>query len=209
MSKSNGGNPGYKDNCNKLKNRRMYSNLRHQLNRLHTRTTRKAEASTHALTFSAPKIKVDIYDGKTSIDQWWFKFITFLSLQKLSEAVAIYTAILTNRCSWELFFLPCCLYQIFLRIYTTGHLQLIQAIHTPQRTTYGCQTERCWMCGWLRTSSDLPNNRKDCGPGMDITVIMNGLKPDLNAEVIKADPQTVEDLRNVVAKRRRTTTPAV
>lgn len=89
MSKRNAENPGYKDNSNKLKNRRMYSNLRHQLNRLHTRTTRKAEASTHALTFSAPNVKVDIYDGKTSIDQWWFKFITFLSLQKLSEAVAI------------------------------------------------------------------------------------------------------------------------
>lgn len=46
------------------------------------------------------------------------------------------------------------------------------------------------------------------------TVIMNGLKPDLSAEVIKADPQTLEDLRNVAARaemaeRRRTTTPAL
>lgn len=43
---------------------------------------------------------------------------------------------------------------------------------------------------------------------MDDFVFMNGLKPDLSAEVVKADPQTVEDLRNV-AERRRTTTPAV
>lgn len=43
---------------------------------------------------------------------------------------------------------------------------------------------------------------------------MNGLKPDLSAEVIKADPQTLEDLKNVAARaemaeRRRTTTPAL
>lgn len=50
--------------------------------------------------------------------------------------------------------------------------------------------------------------------GWLITVIMNGLKPDLSAQVIKADPQTLEDLRNVavraeMAERRRTTTPAL
>lgn len=47
-----------------------------------------------------------------------------------------------------------------------------------------------------------------CGKSVDDFVFMNGLKPDLSAEVVKADPQTVEDLRNV-AERRRTTTPAV
>lgn len=47
-----------------------------------------------------------------------------------------------------------------------------------------------------------------CAKSVDDFVFMNGLKPDLSAEVVKADPQTVEDLRNV-AERRRTTTPAV
>lgn len=50
--------------------------------------------------------------------------------------------------------------------------------------------------------------------GWLITVIMNGLKPNLSAEVIKADPQTLEDLTNVAARAemtelRRTTTPAL
>lgn len=50
--------------------------------------------------------------------------------------------------------------------------------------------------------------------GWLITVIMNGLKPNLSAKVIKADPQTLEDLTNVAARAemaelRRTTTPAL
>lgn len=50
--------------------------------------------------------------------------------------------------------------------------------------------------------------------GWLITVIMNGLKPDLSAEVIKADPHTLEDLRDVTAKAEvaeqcQTTTPAL
>lgn len=47
-----------------------------------------------------------------------------------------------------------------------------------------------------------------CAKCVDDFVFMNGLKPDLSAEVVKADPQTMKDLRNV-AERRRTTTPAV
>lgn len=47
-----------------------------------------------------------------------------------------------------------------------------------------------------------------CAKCVDDCVFMNGLKPDLSAEVVKADPQTMKDLRNV-AERRRTTTPAV
>lgn len=47
-----------------------------------------------------------------------------------------------------------------------------------------------------------------------ITVIINGLKEDLSMEVIKADPQTLEDVRNIASRaemagRRRTTTPAL
>lgn len=50
--------------------------------------------------------------------------------------------------------------------------------------------------------------------GCLITVIMNGIKPDLSAKEIKADPQAFEDLRNVVvrsevAEPRRATTPAL
>lgn len=47
-----------------------------------------------------------------------------------------------------------------------------------------------------------------CAKCVDDFVFMNGLKPDLSAEVVKADPQTMKDLRNV-AERGRTTTPAV
>lgn len=43
------------------------------------------------------------------------------------------------------------------------------------------------MCGWFCILSDFFNNRKDCGLGMDIIVIMNGLKLDFNVEVIKVD----------------------
>lgn len=46
------------------------SNLRQQLNRMQTRTTRETETSTPALTSSAPKVKLDKYDGKSSIVQW-------------------------------------------------------------------------------------------------------------------------------------------
>ncbi|XP_061171220.1 actin nucleation-promoting factor WAS-like [Saccostrea echinata] len=47
-----------------------------------------------------------------------------------------------------------------------------------------------------------------------ITVIMNGLKPDIGADVIKVDPKSLEELRNVaaraeVAERRRTNSPAL
>lgn len=47
-----------------------------------------------------------------------------------------------------------------------------------------------------------------------ITVIINGRKEDLSMEVIKADPQTLEDVRNIASRaemagRRRTTTPAL
>lgn len=66
-------------------------NLRQQLNRLQTRTSKEAEPPTPAPTSSAPKVKLDKYDGKLSIVQWWLKFMTFLSLQRLSEAVAFDT----------------------------------------------------------------------------------------------------------------------
>lgn len=54
------------------------SNLRHQLNRMQTRTTRETETPTSALKSCAPKVKLNKYDGKSSIVQWWLKFVTFL-----------------------------------------------------------------------------------------------------------------------------------
>lgn len=54
------------------------SNLRHQLNRMQTRTTRETETPTSSLTPYAPKVKLNKYDGKSSIVQWWLKFVTFL-----------------------------------------------------------------------------------------------------------------------------------
>lgn len=47
-----------------------------------------------------------------------------------------------------------------------------------------------------------------------LTVIINGLKPDIGADVIKVDPKSLEELKNVairaeVAERRRTNSPAL
>lgn len=44
-----------------------------------------------ASSLASTKVKLDKYDGKTLIVQWWLKFMTFLSQQKVSEAVAINT----------------------------------------------------------------------------------------------------------------------
>lgn len=94
--------------------------LRQQLYHLQTRplTTRQVQVEAPTVTTvttpavapaasslaSTPKVKLDKYEGKTLIVQWWLKFMTFLSLQKVlkkkkSEAVAINTFLLPRRSS--------------------------------------------------------------------------------------------------------------
>lgn len=81
--------------------------LRQQLYHLETRplTSRQVQVEAPAVTTvttpavapaasslaSTPKVKLHKYDGKTLIVQWWLQFMTFLSLQKVSEAVAFNT----------------------------------------------------------------------------------------------------------------------
>lgn len=69
-----------------------------------TTVTTPAVAPAASSLASTPKVKLDKYEGKTLIVQWWLKFMTFLSLQKVlkkkkSEAVAINTFLLPRRSS--------------------------------------------------------------------------------------------------------------
>lgn len=59
----------------------LQEQLRHQ--------TRRPTESNHQTVSS--KVKLEKYDGKTSIIQWWFNFLTFINLQKLSDKMAIDT----------------------------------------------------------------------------------------------------------------------
>ncbi|XP_062607551.1 uncharacterized protein LOC134269370 [Saccostrea cucullata] len=61
-------------------------NLQDQLRRGSSRQPPTTQS--HATT---PKVKLDKYDGKTSIIQWWLKFITFINLQRLTEKMTIET----------------------------------------------------------------------------------------------------------------------
>lgn len=190
------------------------SNLRQQLNRMQTRTTRETETPTPALTSSAPKVKLDKYDGKSSIVQRWLKFMTFLSLQKLSEAVAIDTLPFYLTGAAESWF-----FSLDSNIKSLESIR--QAIHNRFKpsTRHNLQLmdvkqkEVESVDDFIHRVTSLTTDRSVDQEWL-ITVIMNGLKPDLSAEVIKADPQTLEDLRNVAARakmaeRRRTTTPAL
>lgn len=193
----------------------VISNLRHQLNRMQTKTTRETETPTSALTSSAPKVKLDKHDGKSSIVQWWLKLMTFLSLQKLSEAVAIDTLPFYLTGTAESWF-----FSLDSNIKSSSE-SIRQAIHNRFKPSTGHslqlmdfkQKETESVEDIIHRVTSLTTDRT-VDQGWLITVIMNGLKPDLSAEVIKADPQTLEDLRNVVARaemaeRRRTTTPAL
>lgn len=140
--------------------------------------------------------------------------MTFLSLQKLSEAVAFDTMPFCLTGTGESWF-----YSLDTNIKSSFE-SIRQAIHnrfkpsTRQLQPMDVkQKEAERVEDFIHRVTSLTTDRT-VDQGWLLTVIMNGLKPELSAEVIKADPQTLEDLRDVaaraeVAEQCRTTTPAL
>lgn len=141
--------------------------------------------------------------------------MTFLSLQKVSEAVAINTLpfYLTGAAESWFFSLDNSLKTSLESIRQAIHNRSkpssrhnLQLMDVKQKDTESVED-------FIHRVTSLTNDRAVDQDWL-ITVIINGLKEDLSMEVIKADPQTLEDVRNIASRaemagRRRTTTPAL
>lgn len=176
-----------------------------------TTVTTPAVAPAASSLASTPKVKLDKYDGKTSIVQWWLKFMTFLSLQKVSEAVAINTLPFYIAGAAESWFFSLdnslktsleSIRQAIHNRFKPSSRHNLQVMDVKQKDTESVED-------FIHRVTSLTNDRAVDQDWL-ITVIMNGLKEDLSTEVIKADPQTLEDVRNIASRaemagRRRTT----
>lgn len=141
--------------------------------------------------------------------------MTFLSLQKLSEAVATDTLpfYLTGAAESWFFSLDSNIKSSLESIRQAIHNRFKPSTRHNLQLMDVKQKEAESVEDFIHRVTSLTTDRT-VDQGWLIIVIMNGMKPDLTAEVIKADPQTLEDLRNVAARaemaeRRWTTTPAL
>lgn len=182
----------------------LQEQLRHQ--------TRRPTESNHQTVSS--KVKLEKYDGKTSIIQWWFNFLTFIYLQKLSDKMAIDTLsfYLTGAAESWLYSFD----DAIKRSLTT----IKEAIH--QRFQPSSQNNLEMMDVKQKSSETvedfihretLMTTDKRVDQDWLLTVI-NCLKPYIGADVIKVNTKSLEELRNVairaeVAERRQTNSPTV
>ncbi|XP_062603682.1 uncharacterized protein LOC134265486, partial [Saccostrea cucullata] len=167
------------------------------------------------MSHATPKVKLDKYDGKTSIIQWWLKFITFINLQRLTEKMAIETLPFYLAGAAESWFFS--LDEAFKHSLSTIKEAIHQRFQPSSRNNLQLmdvkqkQTES--VEDFIHRVTQMTTDRRVDQDWL-ITVIMNGLKPDIGADVIKVDPKSLEELRNVaaraeVAERRRTNSPAL
>lgn len=182
----------------------LQEQLRHQ--------TRRPTESNHQTVSS--KVKLEKYDGKTSIIQWWFNFLTFINLQKLSDKMAIDTLSFYLKGAAESWFYS--FDDAMKRSLTT----IKEAIH--QRFQPSSQNNLEMMDVKQKSSETvedfihretLMTTDKRVDQDWLLTVI-NCLKPYIGADVIKVNTKSLEELRNVairaeVAERRQTNSPTV
>lgn len=182
----------------------LQEQLRHQ--------TRRPTESNHQTVSS--KVKLEKYDGKTSIIQWWFNFLTFINLQKLSDKMAIDTLSFYLKGAAESWFYS------FDDAMKRSLTIIKEAIH--QRFQPSSQNNLEMMDvkqKYSETVEDfihretLMTTDKRVDQDWLLTVI-NGLKPYIGADVIKVNTKSLEELRNVairaeVAERRQTNSPTV
>lgn len=182
----------------------LQEQLRHQ--------TRRPTESNHQTVSS--KVKLEKYDGKTSIIQWWFNFLTFINLQKLSDKMAIDTLSFYLKGAAESWFYS--FDDAMKRSLTT----IKEAIH--QRFQPSSQNNLEMMDVKQKSSETVEDfiHRETLMPtdkrvDQDwLLTVFNGLKPYIGADVIKVNTKSLEELRNVairaeVAERRQTNFPTV
>lgn len=182
----------------------LQEQLRHQ--------TRRPTESNHQTVSS--KVKLEKYDGKTSIIQWWFNFLTFINLQKLSDKMAIDTLSFYLKGAAESWFYS--FDDAMKRSLTT----IKEAIH--QRFQPSSQNNLEMMDVKQKSSETVEDfiHRETLMPtdkrvDQDwLLTVINCLKPYIGADVIKVNTKSLEELRNVairaeVAERRQTNSPTV
>ncbi|XP_052710951.1 uncharacterized protein LOC128185386 [Crassostrea angulata] len=164
---------------------------------------------TNTVTASSPKVKLESYDGRSSIIHWWVKFMTFISLQKWSEKVAIDTLPFYLKGAAESWFYSVddgvkqsisTIKQAIHNRFQESSRNRLELMDVKQKTTESVED-------FIHRVTQMTTDRRVDQEWL-ITVIINGLKPDIGADVIKVDPRTLEELRNVairseVAERRR------
>lgn len=164
---------------------------------------------TNTVTASSPKVKLESYDGRSSIIHWWVKFMTFISLQKWSAKVAIDTLPFYLKGAAESWFYSVddgvkqsisTIKQAIHNRFQESSRNRLELMDVKQKTTESVED-------FIHRVTQMTTDRRVDQEWL-ITVIINGLKPDIGADVIKVDPRTLEELRNVairseVAERRR------
>lgn len=134
---------------------------------------------------------MDKYDGKCSIVQWWLKLMTFLSLQKLSEAVAIDTLsfCLTGAAESWFFSLDTNIISSFESIRQAIHNRFKPSTRHNLELMDVKQKEAEIVEDLIHRVTSLTTDRTVDQGWLLITVIINGLKPDLSAEITRQTPR--------------------
>ncbi|XP_062574148.1 uncharacterized protein LOC134235987 [Saccostrea cucullata] len=150
---------------------------------------------------SFPKVRLEKFNGKVSVVQWWYKFITFINLQKLTEEVAINTLPFYLEGAAESWFyaLDGAVKSSLESIRRALHNRFQPSSRHNLQLMDVKQKDQESVEDFMHRVTSMTNDRSVDQDWL-ITVIINGLKPDISADVVKDDPHSLEQLRNCACR---------